>query len=266
MRLVFILLSLVILTSCFSEKKTDNTTDRLNENIPAYLDSIIPDMKKFAEKNDTIYDITYHEDGHFLHMVGKIIDEKNIHALLYEEKDTLLNFYHFDITKAEWEKIASERPIWEQVFDISLEDMDGDNRNEIVTFSFPNMNGNRFKEIYYSSLNNKSFHIAASFFTSTYEADKITKTVKTDYYGSWYMPIRKTLYKWYGENLITMKEIVLEPKEGSPMGSEYYLLSYYENTSLKSDSIIDSLTFIYKTPYIKKKHESLWDNFFNETN
>lgn len=239
----------------------------MSENhIPAYLDSVIPFMDDFVNGKDSIYDVAYHKDGHFLHMVGKIIDEQNIHALYYDDRDTLLNFYCFDREKAKWKIIGSERPVWERVFDISIEDIDGDNRNEVVTFSFPNMNGNTFKEIYYFHKNNDSIHIAADFFTSSYEVDKTTKTVRTNYLGSWYMPLRQTLYKWYGEKLIIMKEIVLELKEDSPMGSDDYLLSYYENTSLKSDSIVDSLTLIYNVPYIKKKHIHLWNNFFNETN
>lgn len=262
MRLSLIILTSLLASLCFFACKNNDISNRLDENIPAYLDSIIPDMKKFAEKADTIYDITYHYDRHFSHMVGKIIDGQNIHALYYDDRDTLLNFYYFDRAKAKWKMIGSERPVWEQIYYISIEDMDGDNRNEIITFSHPNMNGNTFKEIYYCSKNNDSIHIAASFFTSTYEVDKITQTVRTDYSGSWYMPLIQTLYKWHGEKLITRKEIKLELEEDAAMGSGHYILSYYENPLKENEFLVDSLALIYEFPFDEAKHQHLWDNFF----
>ncbi|MBK5720429.1 hypothetical protein JGH11_06055 [Dysgonomonas sp. Marseille-P4677] len=261
--------SLIILTSLlaslyFFVRGNNDIPNRLDENIPVYLDSISPDIKKFTEKSDTIYDIAYHKDGHFSHIIGKIIDEQNVYALLYDDKDTLLNFYYFDLAKTKWKQIGSERPVWEQIFDVSIEDMDGDNRNEVITFSYPNMNGNTFKEIYYFSPNNDSVHIAASFFTSTYEADKIAKTVRTYYGGSWYMPLILTLYKWHGENLIIMKEIRKNLVEDAPMGSDHYILSYYENPLKGDEHVVDSLSLIFEFPFEKAKHQYLWDNFFEE--
>lgn len=265
MRFSLIILTSLLASSWFFACKNNDIPNRLDENIPAYLDSISPYMKDFANSTDTIYNISFHEDRHLLSIVGKIIDGKEIYALHYCEKDTLLNFYHFKELKKGWEHIGSDRPAWDMVYDFDLEDLDGDTKNEIITYSFPNMNGNTCKDIFYLSKNNGSIHIAGTFFSSTYIANTKNQTLETDYGGSWYMPLVKTLYQWHDEHLIAAKALELELKEGN-MESDDRLLSYYENTSLKSDSIIDSLTLIHKVPFIEKEHRLLWDNFLEQHN
>lgn len=259
MRIAFLILFSLIAFSCSTTTKY-NTEGKPENNIPAYLDSISADMQSFAKEADTIYSELLHEDSYLLYVAGKFIDGKDIYAVYFSEKDTLLNFYRFD--KKNWELVGSERFCLDEVFYITFTDMDNDGRNEIITSSHPNMNGNTWQDVFYCSKKDKKINYAGHF-TTAYTINKESKTVETDYGGSWYMPLTRTLYRWYDEKLVAEKQMILE-LEKADMIHDNQLLSYYENPTLGGEIIADSLSLIYKIPYDKKKHETRWENFFNE--
>lgn len=261
MRFATIILSILIFTLYFSGKKNDDITNRQDENIPAYLDSIASYMEDFAKENDTIYNIADIETyGYTPYVVGKFIDGKDIYAIYYIENDTLTNFYHFNNNK--WKLVGSKRLSFEEPDFIDFQDMDNDGRNEIIIKSHFNMNGNTWQEVFYCSKNDGRINYAGNF-TAEYRIDKEKKIVETDYGGSWWMPLSRSIYRWYGGKLILEKEITLRLKEVTFECNEQ-ILSYYGNSLIKAHNPTDSLSLIYEVPFEEVKHQQLWDNFFTD--
>ena len=242
--IIFIFLS----TSC-----ARNTSVTKTEQL-SYLDSIIPYMEGFAKDTATFYDKRFNNNGSIISIVGKFIDSKKVYALDVLEKDTLINFYHFN--KNKWQLLGSGRITFGTTFNIEFEDMNGNGLNEIIVFSPSNMNGNSCQDVYSYSEVIDSIHYVGSFPTD-FEIDKKNKTVRVSYEGSWYAPFIKTLYKWQNEKLIRVKEIELA-LVNSDIRNDERIFRYYENPNTNQDSLILKI----EAPYKKEKYKKLWDNFF----
>ena len=230
------------------KKTTKQILDKFSESI---LSLAKTDTSSFFYGNDVI------DDDSILRqmLVGKFIDKKSIIATEVI-KDTIINFYSLDSGK--WKQIGSEK-INIPIYRIDFEDLDGDNRNEIVTSTSSNMNGNSWKEIYRYSTNTNTIQYAGSFSTD-YVVKKDKKQIEETYEGSWYMDASKTLYEWRKEKLIPIKQIILAHNKPDTEDGKL-TFEYYEN--LTTD--IDGLKLKFKQPYSDDniKQQQLWDNFFS---
>lgn len=221
-----------------------------------FLPSILACAK--ADTSDFFYGDSVIEDDSLTRLlfVGKKVNNTTILATEINLKDTVVKFYLLE--NDSWKIIGSEK-INIPFYRIQFEDLDGDGRNEIITSTFFNMNGNCWNEIYYFSDKAKTVKYAGSFST-TYVVQKDKKQIEETYEGSWYMDKSKTLYEWRQEMLVPVRQVILAHDQPvSENGKLTY--EYYENSTNK----IDGLKLKYKEPYREnnKRQEHLWDNFFN---
>jgi hypothetical protein len=231
-----------------------------NKTTKQILDNFLPSILAFSKADTSTFyygDNLIEEDSIFRKIiVGKFIDETTIIATEINIKDTIINFYYLD--KDTWKLIGSEKTNI-TIYKTEFEDLNGDNKNEIITSTSRNMNGNTWQEVYYYSDKSKTIKYSGSF-SSDYQIKKDKKQIEETYTGSWYMDNSKTLYEWQQEKLIPIKQIIL--KHTQPVSEPGKLtFEYYEN----STNAINGLRLKYKEPYNDddKKQQQLWDNFFN---
>lgn len=223
------------------------------------LDSLTSSVVALDQKkHQMVYFAAGDSDQAARFVVGRFIDDKNIYAIDISVQDSLISFYCLD-RNVRWQQVGglkSEDDLsW--IYFIEFEDLDGDGRNEVILSTHPNMNGNRWMDIYYCSPQNSTFHYSGSISTE-YEVKKKNKTIEVDYGGSFYMDQIKTLYQWRGEMLIPIKRAVLVLDQEKVVDDIYnYSYEYYENPA--SDK--DSLVLLFEHSY-EEKDEKLWRNFF----
>lgn len=265
-----IILSLFLLCSCNNSGKQKNSSvisnqiffKEMNDSTKTteqILDQFSESSLSLA-KIDTssfYYGTTIFDDKSVLRqiLIGKFVDKKAVIAAEINNKDTIITFYSLDHEK--WKRIGSAK-MQIAVFSVNFEDLDGDNRKEIVVSTSPNMNGNSWKEIYRFSTHTNTIKYAGSFSTE-YVVRKDKKQIEETYEGSWYMDTSKTLYEWRQEKLVPIKQIILA-HNNTP--DEKLTFEYYEN----STSDIEGLKLKFKEAYNddNEKQHLLWDNFFIE--
>jgi len=223
------------------------------------LDKFLPSVLAFSQADTSTF---YYGDNLIKYnslfrqlLVGKFIEKTTIIAIEINIKDTIINFYYLD--KETWKLIGSENtniPIYK----IEFEDLNGDDKNEVVISTSSNMNGNTWKEVYSYSDKTNTIKYAGSFSTF-YEVKKNKRQIEETHEGSWYMDHTKTLYEWRQERLVPIKKIILAHDQ--PVSENGKLnFEYYEN----STNNIDGLKLKFKEAYNEdnKKQQQLWDNFF----
>lgn len=231
---------------------TKTTKQILNKLLPSVLALAKADTSAFYYGENVI------EKDSLLRqlLVGKFIDKRKVIATEINIRDNIINFFYLD--KDHWKLIGSEKTNI-SIYKIEFEDLDGDDKNEIVTSSFSNMNGNSWKEIYYYSDKTNTIKYAGSFSTD-YEVKKQKKQIEETYEGSWYMDQSKTLYEWRSEKLVPIKQIILAHEQNTYENGKL-TFEYYEN----SINEIEGLKLKFKEPYTSdKKQKDLWDNFFTK--
>lgn len=266
-----ILLSLLIFCSCKNSeskkivsvisneiflKEVNDSTKTTRQILEKFSESILSFAK--TDTSSFYYGNTIVEEDTIWRqiVVGKFVDRKAIIATEVNIKDTLINFYRLDSGK--WKQIGSEK-MHIPIFRIDFEDLDSDNRNEIVTATNFNMNGNSWKEVYRYSTATNTIQYAGSFSTD-YVVKKDKKQIEETYEGSWYMDTSKTLFEWRKEKLVPIKQIILAHNKPVTDNSKL-TFEYYEN--LTND--IDGLKLKFKEDYNddNEKQQQLWDNFFS---
>ncbi|MFB9079408.1 hypothetical protein ACFFLS_05935 [Flavobacterium procerum] len=238
-------------------KETNDSSKTTKQILDKFLESVL----QLAQTDTTNYfygEDSIEDDKVFRQiLIGKFIDKKKIIATEINIKDTIINFYLLE--SGNWKRIGSEKTnIF--IYRINFDDLDGDNRNEIITSTSPNMNGNTWQEVYYFSKKTNTINYAGSFSTD-YIVKKDKKQIEETYEGSWYMDNSKTLYEWRQEKLVPIKQIILA--HDVPVSYESKLtFEYYENHTNE----IEGLKLKFKEPYDddNKKQKLLWDNFFGE--
>lgn len=235
-----------------SNDRTKTTKQILDKFLPSVLAFSKTDTSTFYYGNNVIED-----DSIFRQLIiGKLIDKTTIIATEVNVKDTIINFYYLD--NDTWKLIGCEETNI-PIFKIEFIDLNGDNKNEIITSTSRNMNGNTWQEVYYYSDQAKAIKYAGSFSTD-YEIKKDKKQIEETYEGSWYMDKSKTLYEWRQEKLVPIKQIILAHEQLDYENGKL-TFEYYEN----STNDIEGLKLKFKEPYNNdnKKQQQLWDNFFN---
>ena len=234
-------------------KDTSKTTSNILEKyLPSVLEFIKADTSIFYFGDDIIED-----DSLFRQLlIGKYLDKSKTIAVEVNLKDTTINFFLLDNNK--WRLVGNAKTNI-PVYKIDFEDLDGDDKNEIITSTAPNMNGNSWKEVYHYSDKDKKINYAGSFSTD-YVIKKDKKQIEETYEGSWYMDNSKTLYQWNQDKLIPIKQIILA--HDTPVTETGKLtFEYYENLS----NDFDGLKLKFKERYSNnKKQNELWDNFFGK--
>jgi hypothetical protein len=224
------------------------------------LDKFLPSVLAFSKTDTSTFYYGYNvieDDSIFRQLIiGKLIDKTTIIATEVNIKDTIINFYYLD--NDTWKLIGIEKTNI-PIFKIEFDDLNGDNKNEIITSTSRNMNGNTWQEVYYYSDQAKTIKYAGSFSTD-YEIKKDKKQIEETYEGSWYMDKSKTLYEWRKEKLVPIKQIILAHEQTDSENGKL-IFEYYEN----STNDIEGLKLKFKEPYNNdnKKQQQLWDNFFN---
>lgn len=231
---------------------TKSTKQILNKILPSVLALAKADTSAFYYGENVI-----EKDSLFRQLlIGKFVDKTKIIATEINIKDTIINFFYLD--KENWKLIGSEKtniPIYK----IEFEDLNGDDKNEIVISTCSNMNGNSWKEVYHYSDKTNTIKYAGSFSTD-YEIKKQKKQIEETYEGSWYMDQSKTLYEWRQEKLVPIKQIILAHEQNTPVNGKL-TFEYYEN----STNEIEGLKLKFKERYTSnKKQKELWDNFFSK--
>lgn len=237
-------------------QETNDSTKTTKQILDNFLTSVLAFVQ--ADTSNFYYgDNVIEDDSIFRQLiVGKFIDKTAVIATEINIKDTIINFFYLD--KETWKLIGSEKtniPIYK----VEFEDLNGDDKNEIVISTSQNMNGNTWQEVYCFSDKTNTIKYAGSFSTD-YEIKKDKKQIEETYEGSWYMDNSKTLYEWRQEKLVPIKQIILAHEQPISENGKFSF-EYYEN----STNDIDGLKLKYKEPYSddNKQQQQLWDNFFS---
>lgn len=180
---------------------------------------------------------------------------------------TYINVHHNDIAFYRYKngrKIAIGRckiTLNGVVGELRLEDMNGDGVKEMMLCTSPNMNGNRWIQVFIYNKNKDSVELAGDICTN-YTVNKSAKTVDVYYTGSWYMDVYKEIYKWYGYRLVPEKKVVLSIVDQEKSPDSLFILYYCNPTPGKG-----KLKLVSKDVYDEKKteHLKLWDNFFDSS-
>lgn len=231
---------------------TKSTKQILNHFLPSVLVLAKVDTSSFYYGNDVIEEDSISRQL----LIGKFIDKSKVIATEINTKDTIISFYSLNNTN--WKLIGHKKTAI-PVYKIDFEDLNGDDKNEIIISTSSNMNGNSWKEVYCYSDKTNTIQYAGSFSTN-YVVKKDKKQIEETYEGSSYMDPSQTLYEWRNEKLVPIKRIILVHKS-IDKESNKSTFKYYEN----STNDIDGLKLKFKEPYNQdnKKQTQLWDHFFD---
>lgn len=264
----FLIVSILLVLGFSCTSKKISYRHVIEEPIFANADTIV-ETSKLLSKN--IFKLKAYPDSIFylrsnfyidcsenpnLLFAGRLIGDEKFYGIDYSCKDSLLVFYRLD--DETWNVIGREKV--DDFYTIEFEDLDGDKRNEIITSTFPNMNGNSFKEVFYCSQKKDTIKYAGNF-SSHYTVNLAKKRVEVEYGGSWYANLEKTIYEWHDEKLIPIKEVVLSLKK-SDMKHDAQFISYYENPTRDKDTLILKFKRTYREKNMKLYN--LWENFFDQ--
>ncbi|WP_373552745.1 hypothetical protein [Haliscomenobacter sp.] len=228
----------------------------------AILNKFIPSSLALAQADtsDTFFygNNVIEEDSLFRQLlIGKMIDSANIHAVEIDLKDTMIQF--FQLRHQAWKPMGNAR-INIPIYSIEFEDLNGDNKKEIITSTWRNMNGNSWKEVYCQSKKTGTIQYAGSFSTD-YVVNKTKKQIEETYFGSWYIDPSLTLYEWRNEKLVPIKQLIIaHDRPVTENGKSTF--EYYENAS----NDLKGLKLVFKEPYSEanQKQQQLWDDFFSK--
>ena len=263
---LFIGILIVFSYSCASKKIAYNPI--VEEEVFANSDTVVDAVKLLSNNLDKLKmypDSIFYLRSNFyidcsenpsLLVAGRFIGDGKFYGIDYSCKESLLIFYRLD--ENIWNIVGKEGA--NDFHSIEFEDLDDDKRNEIITSTFPNMNGNSFKEVYYYSQKSDTIKYAGGF-SSHYRVNLLKRRIEVEYYGSWYANQSKTIYEWHDEKLIPIKEVVLGLKK-SDMKHDSQFISYYENPTRDKDTLVLKFKKTYREK--NKKLYNLWENFFNQ--
>lgn len=268
-RILGLSLILLIVYSCAKRYSVDRSYGSTHKVIVSKDTTIPMELRKYdlskinryADADTVFYPLgnNYIDGADSIRMmaIGKFIDHQNIYALDISVPDSLIEFYHYNNRK--WKKIGAEKiNIW--IYSVEFEDLDGDGKNEIITSTPPNMNGNKWNEVYYCSRLADTIKYAGNFVTD-YTIQKEDRTIQTVYEGSWYMPLGKTLYQWRNEKLVPLKSAVLSLKKAD-MKHDGHFIDYYENPTYDRDTLVLRFRKTYREN--NDKLYNLWEHFFDK--
>lgn len=220
---------LLAATACFAQKDTADSKGLMNINI--------------LDDRDTLIEHLWVDSLH-----GDF-------AVQLEPKTQIVTFYKITDGK----KLPKGQYKVETSIDrLDFEDLNGDGANEILISTAPNMNGNRWVEAFVYDRSKDSI-IDAGDFSTDYKVDAIHKTIEVNYEGSQYMDARKTLYKWYGSQLVPEKQVVMAAKDIAKHDGVFYL-EYYTNPTHDPDKLMLVSKDLYKEA--NKQLQTLWEDFF----
>lgn len=190
-------------------------------------------------------------------LIGALIDSSSIYAVEINLKDTIIQF--FQLRHQAWKPMGHAR-INIPIYSIEFEDLNGDDKKEIITSTWRNMNGNSWKEVYCHSEKTGTIQYAGSFSTD-YLVNKAKKQIEERYFGSWYMDPSLTLYEWRNEKLVPIKQLIIAHDQ-PVMENGKSTLEYYENAT----NDLKGLKLIFKERYsdTSPKQQQLWDDFFSK--
>ncbi len=249
-------------TQIWSNAKFLSAAKDSTKTTQSILDSIAPSVTEKAKTDSTTFyfgrkesEILEEEPFREITIV-KLLNDSQIIATEIHFRDSIVNFYK--LSKGKWAKIGSEKTDFD-IFRIAFDDLDSDGKNEIITSTSPNMNGNRWFNVYRYSEKTKTVKYAGSFSTD-YIVDKARKQIAETYEGSWYMDSQKTLYEWRGEMLVPIKRIVIAHELPVKNESGKLFFDYYENGSDKIDGLKRKSREVYVSD---EKQNRFWDHFFD---
>ncbi|SHG10456.1 hypothetical protein [Dysgonomonas macrotermitis] len=169
------------------------------------LGDVLSDVKQYAAVDSSrFYLIQGDSEGAVDLVIGRFLNDGNVYAVDVSVPDSIVSFYRFDAGNG-WIPVGSEKIL--APYFMELEDMDGDGVPEVLLSSAPNMNGNRWINIFRYSVEREVMYLAGQI-TTDYKVCKDKKTIEVEYEGSSYMPQVKSLYRWLDENLVLENEVI----------------------------------------------------------
>ena len=202
-----------------------------------------------------------------LQMEGKIpshdIDEPNWSDSLFQvddfngvrlsHTDSTLVFYR--ITKSEVELLSDTLKSSTSFYFFKNIDIDFDGKKEVVTYSYSNMNGNQFCEIFNVDVTKKKI-VSKGNLIGGFEMNQQTKSIFDYYRGSWYMGEISTEHFWVDEKFVIKKELVLK-KEFNEQGTAY------QNRIIFSefDSLVGDVHITIDEDFDSVRYETLLSTF-----
>lgn len=118
---------------------------------------------------------------------------------------------------------------------LQFEDLDGDGGYELLLSTGPNMNGNKWMDVYKYS-NGSSKIVYAGSLNTDYKINRINNTIEVSFSGSNWMGEYLQRYKWHGCKLLPEKKIE-RWYERVGEDSSVLLMAYYLNPTNDKDSL-----------------------------
>lgn len=194
---------------------------------------------------------TFNDDepgNHFA--IGEIFELGKIHAVYASVPDSSIVFY--ELKWRGWQRIGREKCADFNL--ITLRDLDADGKNELISETGTNMNGN-IGYCFYKMSDSGNVALVGEFF-GRYSIGG-NHTVQYIYEGSWYMDSNYVLYNWTDDRLIPVRSATLSRKKTDAVQSPRWLI-YEENRS-------GQLVQIFKETFRdRKKQRYLLDHIFDE--
>ncbi len=185
--------------------------------------------------------------------IGKFIDDKQAFAIAYTEKTKMVYFYR--LHNKQWKEVGRRKTELPTIFDVYFEELNAKPGLEIVLATGSNMNGNSWMECFSYFPKEDKIKFAGDF--STHYTVNLKDTIMTEEYeGSHYMSPSKTVYGWYNNELVTLRQMIIVSPDDS--GDTIPYIEYYENPTRKK------LKRIFREPYNSQNptHDEEWNHFF----
>lgn len=228
----------------------------INDSIPKILYTYLPKLKESTSRDSLIfpYEPFYDEQEGKYMVIGRLVDDKAIHAISATAKDSSITFYEYQ--NPEWKIVGKEKLV--NFDNFYFEDMDGDTKNELVAQSGTNMNGNREYTIFRLSQKVRKIERICDFF-GRYQLIP-GKKLAYSYEGSWYSDNIYTLYQWKDDKLLPIRSVTLHLK--NPEKTNVRQIIFEQNKKFQDDVMVEIFNQTYSRK--NKTHRYVIEHIFDD--
>lgn len=246
-KLYFLILTLVIFLICCQNPGNLEKDTTVNLYPPdssvKYLKQILSDtLNKYADASEYL-----RKDDKYVLYIHEINNKKiGIMAIT----DSVL--FLFQKEKNGWYQVDSI--IFENyAFSFGIKDINGDRKNDLIVYGFPNMHGQCFPFVFMSKTNyNLDFRPDINLMNINFDTAK--NLVQSYYIGGVYTTIYKEYHKWEGDSLVLVRGVEHCP----PFGSDRYpTVTFYKlkrGNRFDYKKILDKKGTVYDT--------ALWEGYY----
>ena len=181
------------------------------------------------------------------------IDGVHRFSARYNVKKNSLKFLRLKGDK--WQTIGAKKLDIDDLWELRMEDLNGDGVNEVLAMTGRNMNGNQWIDVFVYDTSSDSMIFAGNLNTE-YTVNKPAKTITIFYTGSWYMDNYKELIRWQGNKLVPAERVVLTLKNGN-MENDTTFIDHYLPAAPGSTRLKRVSRQIYNSE--NKRQQKLWN-------